>query len=64
MGDKVILSEAEERKRKARMTSRLCALFIVLDLTLFGVIVFELLQLFSLFIFIFIFVIPFKGFCV
>ena len=46
MGDKVILSEAEERKRKARMTSRLCALFIVLDLTLFGVIVFELLQLF------------------
>ena len=46
MGDKIILSEAEERKRKARMTSRLCVLFIILDLALFSVIVFELLQLF------------------
>ena len=46
MGDKVILSEAEERKRKARMTSRLCVLFVLLDLALLGIIVFEMLQLF------------------
>ena len=46
MGDKFILSETEERKRKARMTSRLCVLFVILNLALLGVIVFEMLQLF------------------
>lgn len=46
MSERVVLSEAEERKRKAKMTSRLCFLFVVLDLALFSVIIFELLQLF------------------
>ena len=46
MAEKVAISETEERKRKARMTSRLCFLFAVLDLALLGIIVFELLQLF------------------
>ena len=46
MREKVAIPEAEERKRKAKMTSRLCALFLILDFVLLGVIVFELLQLF------------------
>jgi len=46
MREKVVLSETEERKRKARMTSRLCVLFVLLDLALLGIIVFEMLQLF------------------
>jgi len=43
---KVAIPEAEERKRKAKMTLRLSVLFIILDFTLLGVIVFQLLQLF------------------
>ena len=46
MAEKVLLSDVEERKRKARMTSRLCFLFVLLDLAIFGVIIYELLQLF------------------
>ena len=46
MSAKVAIPEAEERKRKAKMTSRLCVLFVILDLALFGIIVFSLLQLF------------------
>ena len=46
MREKVAIPEAEERKRKAKMTSRLCVLFFVLDFAVLGVIVFELLQLF------------------
>lgn len=45
MREKVIIPEAEERKRKAKMTSRLSALFLLLDFVLLGVIVFELLEL-------------------
>ena len=46
MRETIAIPESEEKKRKAKMTSRLCALFIVLDFTLLGLIVFELLQLF------------------
>ena len=46
MADKVVLSEEEERKRKIRMTSRLCVLFAILDVALVGVIIYGLLQLF------------------
>lgn len=46
MSTKVYLSEEEERKRKARMTSRLCFLFAILDLVMLGLIVYGLLQLF------------------
>ena len=46
MKEKVQIPEAEERKRKAKMTSRLCFLFVLLDFALLGVIVFELLELF------------------
>ena len=46
MKSKVVLSEQEEKERKIRMTSRLCVLFVILDLALFGIIVFSLLQLF------------------
>ena len=45
MREKVVIPEADERKRKAKMTSRLCALFIIFDFTLLGVIVYEILQL-------------------
>ena len=46
MREKVAIPESEERKRKAKMTSRLCALFLLIDFALLGVVVFELLQLF------------------
>ena len=46
MAPKVIIPEADERKRKAKMTSRLSFLFIILDLALLGVIIYEMLQLF------------------
>ena len=46
MSAKVAIPEIEERKRKAKMTSRLCVLFLILDFTILGIIVFELLQLF------------------
>ena len=46
MSTKVKLSEEEERKRKARMTSRLCVLFAVLDFAILSVVIFEILQLF------------------
>ena len=46
MSTKVKLSEEEERKRKARMTSRLCVLFVVLDFAILSVVIFEILQLF------------------
>ena len=46
MKEKVVIPEAEERKRKAKMTSRLCGLFVLLNLVLIGVIVSEILQLF------------------
>ena len=43
---KIKLPPQEEKKRKARMTSRLCFLFVVLDFALLGVIIYEFLQLF------------------
>ena len=46
MSARAVLSESEERKRKAKMTSRLSFLFIILDLALLGVIIYEMLQLF------------------
>ena len=46
MAPKVIIPEADERKRKAKMTSRLLVLFIILDFTVLGIIVYQLLQLF------------------
>ena len=38
------LTPDEERKRKIRMNHRLTLLFILLDLTMLGIIVFEILQ--------------------
>ena len=43
---KIKLPPEEERKRKARMTSRLCFLFFILDFAMLGVVIFEILQLF------------------
>jgi len=45
MREKVAIPEAEERKRKIKMTSRLSVLFFFLDLALIGVIIYEILQL-------------------
>ncbi len=47
MKARIEISEQEEMKRKARMTSRLCFLFAVFDLAILGVLIYELLQLFS-----------------
>ena len=46
MVEKVAIPAEDEQKRKAKMTSRLCVLFVILDFAVFGVIVYQLLQLF------------------
>ena len=46
MGTKVTIPVEDEQKRKAKMTSRLCVLFVLLDFAVFGVVVYQLLQLF------------------
>lgn len=43
---KIKLPPEEEKKRKARMTSRLCFLFFVLDFAILGIVIYEFLQLF------------------
>ncbi len=46
MRARVEISQEEENKRKARMTSRLCVLFAIIDLVILGFLIYEILQLF------------------
>lgn len=41
---RVTLPPEEEKKRKIRMSKRLTFLFVILDFTMLGIIIFEVLQ--------------------